>query len=250
MGRVVGKGLLLFLILNIVFVLWYPMSSMGRVSAYNRLFRGRQRLPYADNPQKAYNLSLFNLEAMFASHELAGASKQEDEYRVLVIGDSSTWGFLLSADDTLAAELNELDAVLPDGRVVRAYNLGYPVMSLTKDLLLLSYIMQYEPDLIVWSFTLESFPRDKQLFPALLQHNPQPVLELINNYQLDIDVNDVEWERPGFWDRTIVGARRALADLLRLQLYGVLWAATGIDQDIPETYTPLVLRWLAMCLSC
>ncbi len=238
MGRVVGKGLLLFLILNIVFALWYPMSSMGRVSAYNRLFRGRQRLPYADNPQKAYNLSLFNLEAMFASHELAGASKQEDEYRVLVIGDSSTWGFLLSADDTLAAELNELDAVLPDGRVVRAYNLGYPVMSLTKDLLLLSYIMQYEPDLIVWSFTLESFPRDKQLFPALLQHNPQPVLELINNYQLDIDVNDVEWERPGFWDRTIVGARRALADLLRLQLYGVLWAATGIDQDIPETYTP------------
>ncbi len=36
-----------------------------------------------------------------------------------------------------------------------------------------------------------------------------------------------------------MGARRPLADLFRLQLYGVLWAATGIDQDIPASYTPL-----------
>jgi hypothetical protein len=43
---------------------------------------------------------------------------------------------------------------------------------------------------------------------------------------------------PSLWDRTLLGRRRALADLLRLQFYGALWAATGIDQDIPETFTP------------
>ena len=32
---------------------------------------------------------------MFASHELSASAKPADEYRVLLIGNSSTWGFLL-----------------------------------------------------------------------------------------------------------------------------------------------------------
>jgi hypothetical protein len=39
-------------------------------------------------------------------------------------------------------------------------------------------------------------------------------------------------------EQTIIGQRRVLADLIRLQLYGVLWAATGIDQYYPEDYRP------------
>ena len=50
------------------------------------------------------------------------------------------------------------------------------------------------------------------------------------------------WYDPTFWDRTLIGARRPLADLLRLQLYGVLWAATGIDQDIPAKLHPAAER--------
>ncbi len=56
---------------------------------------------------------------------------------------------------------------------------------------------------------------------------------------MKLDPHDPSLVYPSFWQRTLVGARRPLADLLRLQLYGVLWAATGIDQDIPESYTPL-----------
>ena len=41
-----------------------------------------------------------------------------------------------------------------------------------------------------------------------------------------------------FIDRTIIFQRRALADLLRLQAYGVMWAATGIDQEYFENYPP------------
>ena len=35
-----------------------------------------------------------------------------------------------------------------------------------------------------------------------------------------------------------MGSRRALADLARLQLYGMMWAATGVDQEIPKTIQP------------
>ena len=35
---------------------------------------------------------------------------------------------------------------------------------------------------------------------------------------------------------TIFSRRRELADWARLQLYGIPWAATGIDQDYPAHY--------------
>jgi hypothetical protein len=90
--------------------------------------------------------------------------------------------------------------------------------------------------MVIWPFTLESFPYDKQLFSPLLQNNPEKVRELIMDYQLNLDPYDPQLVRFSFWDKTIVGSRRELADLLRFQLYGMLWAATGIDQYIPETY--------------
>jgi hypothetical protein len=235
--NVLVKALILFAAANLVFAVWHPMAGLGRISAYNRFFPGRLRLPYGENPDKAYNLSLYNLEAMFASHEISTSPKPPDEYRVIVIGDSSAWGFLLPAQETVSAAINAKRLTLPDGRQVRAYNLGYPVMSLAKDLVILSYAMRFEPDLIVWPLTLESFPYDKQLYPELLQNNAGKVRQLIQTYDLKISPQSTELIDPTFWDRTIAGARRELADLLRLQLYGILWAATGIDQDIPATYT-------------
>jgi len=234
--NVLVKALILFFIINIVFAAWYPMPGLGRLSAYNRIFPGRLRLPYSDDPQQAYSLSLFNPEAMFASHIISAGSKTPGEYRVILVGDSSIWGFLLPNDNTLAAYLNKSNLSLPDGRRVVVYNLGYPVMSLTKDLFILSYAVRYQPDLIIWPFTLESFPNDKQLFPPLLQNNPGKVRELIENYHLNLNPEATELAQPSFWERTIVGSRRTLADLVRLQLYGVLWSATGIDQAIPPTY--------------
>ena len=73
--NVILKALALFLVANLLFGLSDPSPLLGRVSAYNHLFPGRQRLPYSDDPQHAYNLSLYNLEAMFASHELAAGPK-------------------------------------------------------------------------------------------------------------------------------------------------------------------------------
>jgi hypothetical protein len=237
-SQVIFRALILFTIANLAFAFWYPMTAIGRISIYNHLLPGRQRLPYGENPDLSHNLSLFNLEAMFASHEISSGVKPIDEYRVILIGDSSIWGFLLPVEHTLASYLNSEGSVLPDGQRMRVYNLGYPVMSLAKDLLILSYALRYEPDLIIWPLTLESFPSDKQLSAPLIQHNPVSMQTLIGAYHLNLDPKSPDFIYPTFLDRTIWGSRRSIADIIRLQLHGVMWAATGIDQDIPDEYTP------------
>jgi hypothetical protein len=234
--NVLIKTLLLFVVLNALFVLLNPLPALGRVSAYNILFHGRERLPYGENPDAAYNLSLFPLDAMFASHTLAGTDKG-GEYRVLLIGDSAVWGIMLEPEDTLAGQINRGDYRAADGRRMRTYNLGYPTMSLIKDLMLLDYAQRYEPDLIIWLFTLKSFEPGAQLDSAIVQHNPDRVRALIKRQELNANPNDSRFVELSPWDKTIVGRRRALADLFRLQFYGVPWAVTGIDQEYPE-YTP------------
>ncbi len=235
--NVLVKAALLFVAVNLLFVAANPLPALGRLTLYNSVLPGRLRLPYGTDATKSYNLSLYQLEALLGAHAVA-RPKAADEYRVLLVGDSSVWGFLLPAEQTLAAQLNAAGLVTADGRRVVAYNLGYPILSLTKDLLLLSRLAVYQPDQVVWLVTLESFPPDKQLFPPLVQNNAAAVRGLIAQYQLNLDPNDPQLVTPSLWDRTLIGQRRALADLLRLQLYGFLWAGTGIDQDIPADYTP------------
>lgn len=233
-ARVVGKALLLFVVLNGLFALADPLPTLGRLSIYGGLVPARERLPYGENAALSYNLSLNSLDAMFATHAVA-QPKAANEFRVLVLGDSATWGFLLQPQDTLAGWLNRQALVLADGRQVRAYNLGYPEMSLMKDVLLLDYAARYQPDLVVWAVTLESFAPERQVSPALVRYNPDAAQRLATTY--DITLDDPVWVQPSFLERTLVGQRRALADWLRLQLYGFSWAATGIDQYYPESYT-------------
>lgn len=232
--RVIVKAAILFLVFNALFALLQAMSFIGGISLYNSLFRGRERLPYGED-DRAYNLSLNSLPAMFASHVVSQA-KAEDEFRVFLIGDSSNWGVLLRPEDTLAGKINAGAYQLADGRKVRAYNLGHPIMSLTKDLMLLDYAMQYQPDMVVWLTTLESFPRDKQLFPPIVQNNAEQVKKLIRTYSLNLDVDDDRFVEPQFLDLTLVGQRRELADWMRLQAFGVMWSASGIDQLYPTDY--------------
>src|SRR4030067_2049543 len=149
------RALFLLIVFNLLYAALSPGPLLARISAYNLLFPGRLRLPYGENPERDYNMSLSSLEAMFASHEISGKPKSASEFRGVLIGDSSIWGFLLPPEQTLAAYINEAEIELPDGRAVHAYNLGYPVMSLAKDLLILSEAMAYDPDLIIWPVPLE-----------------------------------------------------------------------------------------------
>lgn len=230
--RIVLKAALIVLVLNLLFAWLYPLEALGRLSLYNVLLPGRERPPYGENPAQSYSLSLNNVPAMLASHRL-DTRKAPDEFRVLIIGDSGTWGWFLENDATLAGQINALGLTTADSRRVVAYNVGYPVMSLTKDLLLLDAALATGPDLVIWPVTLESFPPEKQLVAQLVKHNPQRVRPLIAQYDLAIDPADPEFVEPTFLQRTLFGQRRPLADLLRLQTYGFAWGATGIDQAIP-----------------
>lgn len=226
------KGLLLFIIFNLVFAAWQP--RLGQFSLYNAVFPGRERLPFGENPKQSYNLSLFDLDAMFASHVIAGEKKAEDEYRVIVIGDSSVWGTLLKPEETTVGQLSA-ENLSACGKNVHVYNLGYPTISLTKDVMLLSYGMKYDPDLVIWMTTLEAFPIEKQTASPLAANNEETLHSLASNYQLKIEASDSAPNK-SLWGNTIIGKQRALADLIRLQIYGMMWAATGIDQIYPTDY--------------
>lgn len=227
------KATLLFGVFNLVFLFISDMP-LGKLSLYNSIFPGRERFPFGET-RESYNLSLFDVDAMFASHVLAGKEKAYDEYRVLLIGDSSVWGTLLTPEQTLAGQINE-SAISACGKTVRAYNLGYPTISLTKDLMILDQAKQYQPDMVIWLTTLEAFPKDKQLTSPIVANNAERVQELITNYQLPMNPGDPALVKRSPWEQTFVSQRRAVADLIRLQLYGALWASTGIDQTYPENY--------------
>ncbi len=233
--RVLLKAALLFALLNVLYAALTPLDAIGRISIYNWLVAGRVRLPYGEDPARAYNLSVDNIPTMFATHVIS-QPKARDEFRVVLLGDSSTWGFLLPPDQTLSAFLNAQGLQLDDGRRLVFYNLGHPIMALMKDALLLEYAMQYEPDMIVWLVTAQSFPRSRQLEAPIVARNPARAAAFIERYGLAYDTATLEAETD-FMAQTIIGQRRPLADWLRLQLYGFMWGATGIDQYIPESYT-------------
>ncbi len=227
------KAGILFALFNFAFIFTKEIP-FGKLSLYNVIFDGRERFPFGET-RESYNLSLFDLDAMFASHILAGTEKSSDEYRVLLIGASSVWGTLLTPEETLAGQLNA-DHIQACGKTVRAYNLGYPTISLTKDLMILDQALQYEPGLIIWLTTLEAFPNDRQFTSPIVANNAERIERLITKYQLPMHADDPSLVKPSKWDQTFVSRRRAVADLIRLQIYGALWSSTGIDQVYPQNY--------------
>lgn len=232
--NVVLKALLLFIIFNLVLVLLPAHSQTKQISLYNSLVTGRERFPFGEAAQQAFNFSLYDLEAMFAAHTVSATRPDADDVlRVFVLGDSSVWGTLLTNQETLTGQLNALDLQCGQ-KSVRFFNLGYPTISVSKDLMLLQRSLQEEPDAILWLTTLEAFPLDKQLASPLAANNLAAIEPLAEEFALPISIpkTDSSW-----WERTVFGHRRAMADWIRLQLYAIPYAATGVDQIYPE-YEP------------
>ena len=227
------KATVLFLLFNFAFVLFRGVP-ISKWTLYNSLVPGRQRFPFGEAPQ-AYNRSLFDLDAMFASHILDGTPKAADEYRVLLIGDSSVWGTLLTPEQTLAGQLNARDLTVC-GKNVQVYNLGYPYISLAQELLILDQAWKYHPDMVIWLTTLESLPKEKQLGSPLVANNPDRIRGIIAKYKLNLDPSDPALYQASNRGSTFVSRRGEIADLFRLQMNGLLWAATGIDQYYPKNY--------------
>ena len=230
------KKLLVIAILSIIFLgifaaLWQvgqPLQLLNRISLYNVVFPGRERLPFGESPQTAYNFSIGSLDAAFASHKISGAGEKDPSVlRIVAVGDSSGWGTLLRPEETLCGQLD--GRILADGRKAVCFNLAYPTLSLAKDYLILNRAMRYDPDLILWPLTLESFPEQKQSDNALIRANWDEYRSLFPEKEIpSLELDPIE--------KSLWGQRRQAADWLRLQLYGLMWAGTKIDQDYPESY--------------
>lgn len=222
------KGILIFVILSLAIGI-IPADVLGRISIYNHLIPGRPRLPFGETPQRSYNLSLFNLEAMFAAHEISIPTDADKETRIILLGDSSIWGTLQKPEETMAGRLNARNLQIC-GKSAHFYNLGYPTISLAKDVLILQRALQTYPDMAVWVTTLEAFPKDKQFTSPLAENNR---IRLASILGMDAQLATVPL---GIFNSTLFAHRRELADWARLQFYGIPWAATGIDQDYPVRY--------------
>lgn len=230
--RIILKALVLLLIFNYAFITISKLP-FGRLSLYNYLITGRERLPFGENPGQSYNLTMYDLEAMVASHKISAPKPENSEFRVVLLGDSSIWGFLQENDDTLAGILNKKVDFTCRNRNLEIYNLGYPSLSVVKDLLILDRIERYNPDLVVWFITLESLLRKEQLETPLMENNHILRNKLVENY--GVFFNKVEIEPLNY---TFFEQRRRIADWIRLQLYGIMWSATEIDHEISGEFTP------------
>ena len=228
--RLLVKAIVFFALANLAFA-WLDLP-LGKVTIYNWLAPGRVRVPYEQRPEffaLGYNMPIFDdFDAMFGSHAIS-RPKAADEYRVILLGDSSTWGYDLRPGEILSEQLNSLSLRTCDGKRVRAYDLAYPFPHLMKDLLVLDGAKKYEPDLVVWMVTLYSFEQKSAVRDFLNPHAEQS-LELIETYHLNVISPGLH--TPTFWERALVSRRKLLKNMALVQLNGLLWGATGIDFHI------------------
>lgn len=221
--RVIIKALLLFLVINIVYALIDP--PVYKLSIYNSLLPGRERLPFgsSNNP---YSVMVDDLDVMFASHTVS-KPKAPGEFRVVLIGDSSVWGEGIPAVESISKQWN--DSGLECGRRnVKVYNLGYPHPSVIKDLVVLDKAVETKPDLIIWFVTLNTLiPRRLSPF---LDANSERVVNMLRLYNIPFFKDDLLSASPsGFYDKTLMGKRSYLARWIKLQFLSAVWAATGGD---------------------
>ena len=230
--RIILKSVSLFLLFNILFIVLSDIPY-GKISFYNSLFMGRERLPFGENPEKSYNITMNNLDAMVSSHKISKNENGLEQFNIVVIGDSSVWGFLQAPTNTLAGLLDTNIDFLCQLKPIEVYNLGYPSLSILKDIMIIEKISEFNPDLILWLVTLESLTLKDQTDTPLVKNNPKEINHIIKKFDLNIPLLEIN---P--LDFSIISQRRNLSDILRLQLYGLMWSGTGIDQEYPENYNP------------
>jgi hypothetical protein len=184
----------------------------------------------------AYMVSELKLPRLVADLTVA-QPKAADEYRIIILGSSETWGYLNHARDTWPVLLDEMGLQTPDNRRVRVYNLAYPGADSMKDLLLAQFIVDYslQPDVIVWAVNSNTFdPNDS--ISHLLRANPDLALQVVERYNLiDIPLDDVRataalrgWRRQTFFEE-----RDHVAYWLLNQINGIFWAIGNVDYPIP-----------------
>jgi hypothetical protein len=222
--RILIKAALLFVIFNYLFC-FVPDSALWRVSLYNTILPGEPRFPRENN-----------IDFIFNVHEIASSPRRADEYKVVVLGDSSVWGYTLDPNETFSGIINASGMSTCKGQPIHAYNLGYPGTSIFRDALILHQALTYKPDLVIWNVTLLSM-LDSKLdieFGALPSSNPEITQKLVGQYKLSIKITPTIV--PALQNKSFLNRREEIARFIKYQLDGIRRQATGrepVDKAIP-----------------
>jgi len=223
--RIILKSMILFVVFNYSFV-FVPSSAIWRLSIYNSVIPGRPRFT-----QEA------DLDFLFDTHEIASSGRRPNEYKVLVLGDSSTWGSLLNPEETFSGIINSSNIETCRKQPVHVYNLGIAQLSLFKDLIILQRAMSYHPDLIIWMITLNSTLRETKQHP-IVNSNPEIAQELIDKYKLGIKINSNN--TVSIRQKTFLARKNDFARFIQFQLDGLRWWSTG--ENVHKDYQPISLN--------
>lgn len=234
--RVLLKALLLFGALNVLFAFIHPplTAFVWR--------RDASRLPVIvepASPSDAFSKNGFqrtyitDLDLLFRSHIISARPASDNEYRVVLIGDSSVWGVSLFPHETMAAVINAMNLKTCTGQHIAVYNLGYEFGSAPKDMIILSKALAYDPDLVVWFFSLVGFThRRERLFFVTENKGKQTAAETESTET----PRDVPPSLQVFWQRTIIGRRQELSRIVRLNLSQ--WMLSILGTDVPDLREP------------
>lgn len=224
--RILIKAILLFVAFNYAFSL-VPDSALWRVSLYNTVLPGKTRFPLEGN-----------LDWIFGVHEITNSARQANEYKVVLLGDSSAWGYLLNPDQTFASLINASGMTTCKGQTVHVYNLGYPVPDVLRDALLMQRALTYKPDLVIWNVTLLSMFADNTGIrnDIIIKNNAALTQDLINKYKLVIGADALKGLPPE--STTFLDRRDDLARFIQYQLNGIRWQATE-GELVDQAHSPL-----------
>jgi len=236
--HVLFKALILFVVINLVYAVIDP--SPAAFTLVNHILPGFERFPINRNlfiePDGATgfdNNAITDLDILFSTHVISGKPKETGEYRVILLGDSSTWGFGVSPDQTLSGVINHAELRTCNNELIRAYSLAWPSNSALKDLLIMARSDAYEPDMFIWLYSLQAFVPDRQ--STLAESNLPDYLDLVQHYQLDSSFQPEDsLSKPDFWDRTIWGQRLDLGTQIQVQGFALSRYFFGSDDISPR----------------
>ena len=232
---VVLKALCLFVVINMIYALINP--QVADISVYNNFFPGRARMPFG-NSMDPDTVTVEDADAMFAAHRIS-AEKKRDEFRVVLIGDSSVWGDNLSIAETLSEQWNQMGSHC-NRKTIRLYNLGYPHPSVLKDLVFIDEVVKRQPDLIIWLMTLNTLMNQSRLNPFITE-NRERILRLVNAYDIPFAPRKtLSEQKESFYQKTLVGKRSFLARWIKLQALGITWSATHEDIHVSALQAEMI----------
>ena len=233
--RVLLKAVALLIIFDVLQMALGLSSALDHWPIYRAFTPPTMRLGLAE---QIGDPAWWRLNVLLDAHEIA-QPKAPDEYRVVFLGDSSTFCLYCRAGEAIPKDVTDLGMTI-DGKRVRGYNLAYPGPDWLKDILILKHALHYQPDAIVWLVTAKGSSNqptpaqpDAHLFTRL---NADELPELQRRYgfttwETQQYADAAAWYQSSIWLR---GGR--LRDWFMLLAQSIRTALLNPGQDQTKQY--------------